>query len=162
MNLLLLLLPLLLSRFINLLFPMDMKWYEELKKSPYTPDGKIFGIVWFILYLLIGWGFGQNNPEWLILNFIMSLMWLIVYNGKKNITAGFWILLAMGLTMVTYLQKTGQYLLLPYLIWLLFATYLNYYIMDNNPDQILNSPIQMNIGGITEKIREIWSDLTKF
>lgn len=132
MNLFLLFLPILLARFLTLYFPLDMEWYSSLKKSPYTPPGFLFGVVWFGLYLSIGWGMSLGNADWLILNLALNYLWLIVFNGYKNIQAGFWILLLMGFTLTMHLQKTKQWFLLPYLGWSLFALYLNGYIMKSN------------------------------
>ena len=111
---------------------MDLSWNESLHQSPISPSTETFGYGWISLYLLIGFGLGLPNSEWLLLNLVLSLLWLVVYNGYHNIHAGFYLILLMNFTLVIHLQKTNQWFLIPYLIWLLFALYLNYYIMINN------------------------------
>ena len=125
-------LPMFPSGIISYLFPIDRSWYNSLNQSSLTPPNAVFGYVWFALYLLIGYGLGLPNSEWLWLNFALSMLWLIIYNGQKDITGGFWILFSMILTLLVHLQRTNQWFLIPYLAWLCLATYLNYYIMTNN------------------------------
>jgi len=135
MNLLLFFLPLVLSWFFSALFPMDQEWTNSLKKSPYAPPNYVFPIAWTILYLTIGHGLDQPNSDWLILNLVLNFTWLLVFNKMKSLKGGFWILLAMCLSLVMYLDRTKNYILFPYLIWSLFALYLNGYLMVNNPEK---------------------------
>lgn len=132
MNLLLLFLPLMLFRFVNLMFPMDFEWYNSLKQSPYTPSGHIFVPVWLVLYLLIGWGLSLPNSEWLTFNFGLNLLWLIMFNSYHDLKLSFWILMLMNFSLIMHIQRTNQWFLVPYLIWCLYATYLNGYLMQNN------------------------------
>jgi benzodiazapine receptor len=120
-------------------------WYEELHKSTLTPPGWVFSIVWSILYGLLavaGWALWhqRNNIEirpalyFYISQLLMNWVWTPLFFQLHWI--GFsliWIVILTILTFVTLYsiknKKKGICLLLiPYFIWLLFATYLNYAI----------------------------------
>ena len=135
MNILLFFLPLLLSWFFSSLFPMDKVWTNSLQQSPYTPPDYVFPIAWTFLYLTIGYGLMQPNSDWLVLNLVLNFTWLLVFNQLKSLRGGFWILMAMCLSLIMYLDRTKNYVLVPYLVWLLFALYLNCYLMVNNPEK---------------------------
>ena len=132
MNILLIFLPLVLSFFILALYPLDKKWYDTLNKSPYTPHDRIFATVWPLLYILIGMGLSGPNNDWLVLNMALNLTWLIMFNGYRDVRSGFWILMSMCISLIMYIGQSNNLMILPYLVWSLFALYLNYYIFVNN------------------------------
>lgn len=128
MNYSLLFLPILASTIVSALFPMDRIHYSSLKQSPLTPPDYLFGLVWPILYLLIGYSLVKKPSQWLWINLGLNLAWLVVFNGFKNPKSAFYILVMMIITLLAYLKETQNWLLIPYLLWTLFATYLNGYI----------------------------------
>lgn len=132
MDWLLLFLPLLLSRFISYFYPLDRDWLNSFQQSPLTPPNYFFPLVWTFMYLLIGWGLSEPNGNWLVFNLMLNYLWIIMFNGFKNIKAAFWILLLICLTLVMYLDQSKNWVLLPYLIWSLFALYLNAYLLTTN------------------------------
>ena len=108
-------------------------------KPPLNPPDFIFPIVWTILYLLMGISyliFKNNNfytkKESTIYYFqlIVNLLWTIIFFVFKwYLFAIFWTILL--LVSVIYLfklfydkTKISAYLNIPYIIWLIFATYL--------------------------------------
>lgn len=115
--------------------------YNVLNKPPLSPPGWVFPVAWSIIYLLMGisyYLFRKNvdyniNRERLVyyLQLGVNALWSIFFFVFKwRLFSIFWILLLMVL--VVYLFnlffrkfKTSAYLLIPYIIWLLFATYLN-------------------------------------
>ena len=119
----------------------DDIWYQELVKSPLNPPGYVFGIVWPILYLLMSISAFRTFNEtknlfliqllfnaiwsWLFFAFQMPLIallniWLLIYlNIKLNLK-------------MFYQDKLSGFLFIPYLLWLLFASYLNLFIVINN------------------------------
>ena len=119
----------------------DDIWYQELVKSSLNPPGYVFGIVWPILYLLMSISAFRTFNEtknlfliqllfnaiwsWLFFAFQMPLIallniWLLIYlNIKLNLK-------------MFYQDKLSALLFIPYVLWLLFASYLNLFIVLNN------------------------------
>jgi len=127
----------------------NKNWYDNLKKSKYSPPDKIFGIVWPILYVLMSISFflifndkkchPYCNPlNYFLIQLILNLSWTtIFFKMKKTKIAFFTIIIMLILTIITYfkfnkINKFASYLLIPYILWLAFASYLNYYIITNN------------------------------
>ncbi len=127
----------------------NKKWYDQLKKSYYTPPSIIFSIVWPILYILMTISFyiiykdDKCQPycsplTYFLLQLILNLSWTTVFFKYKKIKIAFiTIIIIIGLTFKTIkdfykINKIAGYLLIPYIIWLTFALYLNYYIISNN------------------------------
>ena len=72
------------------------------------------------------------------LQIIINLLWTTVFfTYRKIIIAFIMLLVILGLTVLSFIEfykisKTASYLLIPYILWLAFASYLNYYIITNN------------------------------
>lgn len=113
--------------------------YSNLNKPPLSPPGIVFPIVWTILYILIGLSYYlyKKNTETNIveevtyyLQLFLNFTWTIIFfTLKLRFTAIIWILaLCISIyTLITLFQqkyKPSAYLLIPYLIWCLYATYL--------------------------------------
>ena len=113
--------------------------YNTLNKPPLSPPGIVFPIVWTILYILIGLSYYlykkntyTNKTEIFVyyLQLFLNFTWTIIFfTLKLRFLAIIWIL-ALSISIYTlitlFLQKykPSAYLLIPYLIWCLFATYL--------------------------------------
>ena len=127
----------------------NLLWYKNLNKSSITPANYIFSIVWSILYFLMFISFliiVQNkecNPYCLgivyfMIQFSLNLMWTTVFFRYKMIKLSlFLIFLIFLFGSFTYLNfykinKFAGYLLIPYLLWLLLAFYMNLYIVIYN------------------------------
>ena len=125
------------------------KWYKSLKQSKLTPPSWVFGVVWPILYTLMAialyftWTNKKCYPfcDALIFFFIQlffNLIWTALFFRYKLLKiALFDLCLIFIFTIITFIKfyeinKVTSYLLLPYLIWLSLAFYLNYYIVFNN------------------------------
>jgi tryptophan-rich sensory protein len=123
------------------------KWYKNLKKSPLTPPDYVFGIVWPILYFLLLIYFILALQEknkiplvYFMIQLILNLFWTTVFFRKKNINLAMYMLIVI--LFFTILSGMEMYyknnnillplLLVPYIIWLSFAGYLNFYIIFNN------------------------------
>ncbi|AMP91291.1 TspO/MBR family protein [Legionella pneumophila] len=117
-------------------------WYLGLNKSNLTPPGPVFSIVWSILYALLaitGWVLWRSRNEsemrsifylysvQMLMNWAWTpLFFVLHWTGLSFL----WILVMAGLTGLLIFslinkKKSLAVLLLPYLIWLLFAAYLN-------------------------------------
>ena len=127
----------------------NKKWYNNINKSPYTPPGWFFSLVWSVLYLLmiisfyLIWSNSKCFPYCNILNLfilqlILNLSWTTIFFKYKKIRLSLVITICIFiLTLIVCIKfykinQTASYLLIPYLLWLLVAMYLNIYIIINN------------------------------
>ena len=116
-------------------------WYLGLVKSNLNPPGYVFGIVWPILYLLMGITIWRTYSviknlfyvqlflnaiwSWLFFSFHLPLIalldvWLLIFINLKI------------LLLISKEDKLAAFLFAPYIMWLFFASYLNLYIVINN------------------------------
>lgn len=126
----------------------DERWYNDIKKSQLTPPGVIFPVVWTILYITIiisgilylknGGTIRATGFIYYIIAWILNLSWSPLFFTYKMTGASFIVILLMVVFIFLtikefYLKsKLSGYILLPYLIWVSFASYLNGYIYVNN------------------------------
>ena len=116
-------------------------WYQSLTKSELNPPGYVFGIVWPILYLLMGitaWRtfYTIKNLFYIQLFFNAIWSWLFFSFHLPVISlVDIWILIFINikiLFMILKQDKLAAFLYTPYIVWLLFASYLNLFIVLNN------------------------------
>ena len=132
-------LPIALGELVGLIISQFMD-YNTLQKPPLSPPGFIFGIVWSILYLLMGIAYGmlvykgKSDAEvskiyWTQL--IINLIWpILFFVFKIRLFTSVWIILLLILVidMIIKFYKKDKiigYSQIPYLLWIMFATYLN-------------------------------------
>jgi tryptophan-rich sensory protein len=123
------------------------KEYNKLKKSSVMPPNYVFSIVWPILYLLIGISYyyginikNYNNFIIPIIGLIINFSYTPIFLKLDNLILSFVIvLLTLLFAILTFIQfyyynKISSYLLIPYILWVTFASYLSYdiYIINNN------------------------------
>jgi len=118
-------------------------WYETLRKPPLTPPNWIFSPVWTILYLLIGvviylYLTIPIQPLWsittaiLVLHLVANGSWSFLFFRYQSPGWALIDILVMDATLIFLVMSFWQVylmaalLLIPYLFWILFATYLNY------------------------------------
>ena len=137
-NIFYLFLPLLLGSLVGLIISSSLD-YGPLLKPPLSPPGYIFPIAWSILYLLMGISYflfkKSNNPDddesiiyysQLVVNLLWSIFFFVL---KWRLFTILWTILLLGLVIyLLYLfyqkYKPSFYLNIPYLLWLIYATYL--------------------------------------
>ena len=116
-------------------------WYEHLNKSTLTPPGFIFSVVWTLLYVLLAimaWILSNQNKEpskkitfLFAAQMLMNWFWTPLFFGLHWIIfSALWLVSLTGLNVILIIEakKTHQsiaWLLTPYLLWLVFASYLN-------------------------------------
>lgn len=130
-------LPLILGLSVGYFSKSD-KWYYNLKKDIDIP-GYIFGIVWPILYIFIGIAYylalnGKSSDYWIfpIIHLMLNLSYtplLFTYHKLLLSTIVTTLILITAIYMAYlfyYYDKTGYAykLLIPYILWLIFANYL--------------------------------------
>ena len=114
--------------------------YNYLVNPPLSPPSYLFPIVWSILYLLIGTSYyiyrKNNNDDSLTIRLyyiqlILNYLWSIIFFTLKLRTlAVIWIIvlvITIIYLMIRFYKEeiTSFYLFIPYILWVLFATYLN-------------------------------------
>lgn len=118
----------------------SLSWYDGLLKPPLTPPPLLFGIVWLSLYVLIGLALGALWTQtelwhpWLGSFYIalaFNAAWTMFFFGFHTIFIAlvdllFLFIFTISLVLGAWeIEKRAAYLLLPYLVWLAFALYLN-------------------------------------
>lgn len=129
----------------------DTVWFQNLVKPAIYPPPAVFGIVWTVLYIMIGFALALVASAWgapgrgaalavFAVHFIGNLAWTSVFFGMQNIVGGLIVLgYAVATLLVTMLlfwrvRRAAALLLVPYLAWASFATVLNYQFLAENPD----------------------------
>ena len=129
-----LIIGLIISRFID---------YNSLIKPPFSPPSIVFPIVWTILYILMGISYGilkfnaltDAETDFIYyLQLFFNYLWSIIFFVFKwRLFAFIWIVLLVLLVIFMTLKfysknKIAGLLQIPYIIWVLFATYLNLFV----------------------------------
>ena len=116
-------------------------WYQGLIKSDLNPPGYVFGIVWPILYLFMGitaWRNIDTIKIYFYIQLFLNAIWSwLFFSFQLPLVALFDILLLIFINIkilfiVSKQDKIGAILYAPYILWLLFASYLNVFIVLNN------------------------------
>ena len=116
-------------------------WYQGLIKSDLNPPGYVFGIVWPILYLFMGITAWRNidtiKIDFYIQLFLNAIWSWLFFSFQLPLIALFdiWLLIFINikiLFIVSKQDKIGAIVYAPYILWLLFASYLNVFIVLNN------------------------------
>ncbi len=125
-------------------------WYLTLNKPSFTPPNQLFAPVWTALYVMMGtaagivWSKGYHHI-WVktalyhfVFQLLLNALWSIVFFGLKNPLGGLIVILAL-LTMILLtikwfkvISKPAAILMVPYVIWVAFASALNYKIWELN------------------------------
>lgn len=116
--------------------------YKTLVKPPLSPPGILFPIVWVILYTLMGISLylvSEANSikdktkayTLYVAQLIVNSLWTLFYFGlNMRLFSFFWIVFLLVLVLLMIKEflkhnKTAGYLQIPYVLWLIFASYLN-------------------------------------
>ena len=127
----------------------NKNWYNNLNKSSLTPPDWVFSVVWPILYttmcisLYLVWTDKQCSPFcnpllFFFIQLFFNVIWTtLFFKLQKPLWSLIDIIFVLLFTIITLKQfykinKSSSYILIPYVIWLSFASYLNLYIVVNN------------------------------
>ncbi len=126
-------------------------WYATLIKPSFSPPNWIFGPVWTILYAMMGiaayliWEKGLRNKKvkialtYFAIQLLFNFLWSFLFFGLHNPLlalldiALLWIFILITTMKFYRLSKPAAYLMIPYLIWVTFASLLNLSIVRLNP-----------------------------
>jgi tryptophan-rich sensory protein len=129
----------------------DSPWFAGLVKPAIYPPPAVFGIVWSILFVLIGVGLAMVASAWgaagrgialavFAVQFLITQSWTAVFFGMQDMQAGLYVigiaavLLLVAIALIWRVRRLAAVLLLPYLAWVCFAGTLNYAFIEANPD----------------------------
>jgi len=134
------LIPVLVGAFVGIVTSSSIN-YNTLEQPPLSPPAILFPIVWTILYTLMGVSYGILESNSLVdskINFIYYLqlfvnaLWsFFFFVFEWRLFSFFWILLLIALVVIMIIEfyrknKIAGLLQIPYLLWLIFAAYLNF------------------------------------
>jgi len=130
--------------------PAIPEWYASLIKPALAPPSWVFGPVWVSLFALMGvasflvWQKGLEQSKvkialsLFIVQLILNVAWSAVFFGLHDPGMAFveiiilWIAIFAAIVAFAKVSKTAAFLLLPYLAWVSFASYLNFAIWSLN------------------------------
>lgn len=120
----------------------DFSWYQTLNQPPLAPPAWIFSPVWIVLYIIMAislflfirkpslqskvWGYVLFATQ-----ILLNLAWTPAFFGIKNIGLALIIVILLDILVLfniiefSKVSKLAGKLLIPYFLWILFATYLN-------------------------------------
>jgi translocator protein len=131
--------------FIGTLFNDIGPWYNAIKPS-ITPPNIVFPIAWTVLFVLIAlsmyfsWTNATEEQEdkviiFYAINLILNVLWTAIFFGMKQTGIALFEIVVLWISILALMivnwkiNKTATWLLLPYLLWVSFATLLNVLIV---------------------------------
>ena len=118
------------------------EWYTNLIKPPFSPPDWIFTPVWTFLYITIFLAFfiyfktpqcsKKSGYIYFFTQLLLNFIWSPIFFILQNIPLALFVVILMDIFTILTIRKFLSYstisglLLVPYLIWILFATYLNF------------------------------------
>jgi translocator protein len=141
-----------LAGFVGSIFTRESvgTWYKILNKPSFNPPNWLFGPVWITLYVLMGisayfiWRKGLNIKEVryslciFLVQLILNSLWSFVFFGSRSIGGGLiviiilWIFILVTTLSFYNIYSVSAYLLIPYLLWVTYASILNFSIWQLN------------------------------
>jgi translocator protein len=124
-------------------------WYAQLRKPDWTPPNWIFGPVWTTQYVLMAvsaW-LVWRTTEWSVaksalilfgIQVALNTLWTLLFFGLREVRLAFveimllWMMVVATVVSFLPLSRLAAWLLLPYLLWIGFASYLNFRIWQIN------------------------------
>ncbi len=119
-------------------------WYASINKPAFNPPNWIFAPVWTTLFILMGislfliWERGLEKNKLAVSVFgaqlALNTLWSLLFFGIQNPFLAFieiiflWIAIAASIILFYRIDKRAAYLLIPYILWVSFAAFLNYSI----------------------------------
>ena len=126
-------------------------WYPTLVKPSFTPPGFYVGLIWIVLFTLMSislfliWRETPSNLAarialyFFAAQLIVNVLWSVAFFGMQSpigglVVIGFlWVLILITIIRFWPINRTAALLLIPYIIWVSIAAFLNYSIWRLNP-----------------------------
>ena len=121
----------------------NMETFSSINKPLLAPPGWLFPIVWTILYIFMGIAsylvLTSGKPNYAALTvygiqLVFNFCWSIIFFNLEQYLFAFiwlvalWLLISKTTSLFYQISKPAGYLILPYLMWVTFAGYLNFFI----------------------------------
>lgn len=123
--------------------PAIDSWYQTINKPSFNPPNWIFAPVWTGLFILMGWAFylvwkkgysakTKNAFYIFFIQLLLNLLWSILFFGLKSPLVAsieiivLWVFILLNIITFYKISKTSAYLLIPYLLWVSFASVLTF------------------------------------
>lgn len=147
-------------------------WYATLVRPTFAPPNWVFGPVWTILYTLIGislyliWTNKKRSLKLFLFHLFLNAIWSPIFFGLKNLGLAFFIILLMDLSLIVIIKsfykvnKIAGLILIPYLIWISFATVLNFSFWQLNPSNAVSNIFAQDFTFIKAREDYIFSEDT--
>ncbi len=121
-------------------------WYADIVKPFLNPPNWLFGPVWLMLYLLMGiaafiiWRNGWEKKEVraalgiFFIQLVLNAAWSVIFFGLYDPGAALieivslWLAIVATIAVFSKISRPAAWLLAPYILWVSFAVYLNYFI----------------------------------
>lgn len=117
-------------------------WYLTINKPAWTPPSWLFGPVWTLLYLMMAvafyivWSKGvtkKTKPAltFFLIQLVLNLFWSLIFFGLANFWSAYleiialWAFIALTIKNFWKISPTAAWLLVPYILWVTFASFLN-------------------------------------
>ncbi|UOE50822.1 tryptophan-rich sensory protein [Mucilaginibacter sp. SMC90] len=118
-------------------------WYSTLKKASFNPPPWLFAPVWTAIYIMIAtaaylvWKHRSRKPAYIIarsvyfIQLILNFSWSIVFFGMHQVAIAMvviillWLSIMVNINWFNKFNRTAAWLLVPYLLWVSFASVLN-------------------------------------
>ncbi len=125
-------------------------WYATIQKPSFNPPNWVFGPAWTMLYILMGvsaylvWikGWSRKDVRAALaafgLQLFLNLLWSLIFFGAKQIFYAFaeimflWLSIVFTMALFYRVSKNAALLLVPYILWVSFAAFLNYSVWQMN------------------------------
>lgn len=143
----------LVAGFLGSVFTMPSipTWYAAINKPAWNPPNWIFGPVWTTLFILMGialwlvWEKGLDKIQVrtavniFSAQLVLNIVWSLLFFGLHSPFWAFieiialWLLILWTIIAFYRLDKTAGLILIPYILWVSFASFLNFTVMRLNP-----------------------------
>lgn len=129
--------PLVICFALSFICPVGTNPTISKNPSYFQPQGWVFSVVWFILYLLLGWAWVRMNSHYKNSDMFFALilaglsLWILATGCWSNRKLAFYILmLTLGISLLTFsfstkYDETSAFILTPFITWLIFASFLS-------------------------------------
>jgi benzodiazapine receptor len=130
------------AAYVGSRFPVD-EWYTTLSKPSWNPPNWLFGPVWLVLYILMAisvWLVWSEEGllgaivalSIFLLQLILNAVWSWLFFGLHQLGIAFveivtlWLAIVVNIALFWRLKPISGILLIPYLLWVTFASVLNF------------------------------------
>jgi len=129
--------------------PAVRSWYLTINRPVWIPPSWLFGPVWTALFIMMGvalyliWSTKMSNRVRMSLKLfaaqlVLNVLWSVLFFGMGNFWLAFgeilvlWIFILITIVSFEKVNKVASWLMVPYLLWVTFASYLNFTIASLN------------------------------